>query len=313
MLIATLPAVHEEELLRRIIAHPAIGGVRYNVGVASAFSPLNTLRQIQALTSHYGKKLWIDLKGRQLRIVRWAAPRYGEIVLNHSLEVDVPATVIFRGNERSTIKVVKDRTIYIDPPPVHAVGQGQAINVHGDNLVIHGYLTDDDKDYIRAGVELGIYDFMLSFVESREDINEVQQFLFSCKDMDEDKMAKVEFGLKIETNKGLDFVQSNPALPSRSFLVVARDDFFTNVGENKFQMIKAIRQMQAFDAEVVLASLIFQGLELQGSLTMGDISDLYLMQQMGFQHFMLSDGLCGRHFDQAMQAWNQFMSVGSWK
>jgi len=42
---------------------------------------------------------------------------------------------------------------------------------------------------------------------------------------------------------------------------------------------------------------------------MGDWSDLYLMQIMGYKNFMLSDGISGRHFDEAMIAWQNYLNV----
>ena len=39
-------------------------------------------------------------------------------------------------------------------------------------------------------------------------------------------------------------------------------------------------------------------------VTMGDISDIVLMRYLGYKHFMLSDGVCNRHFDAAIEAWH---------
>lgn len=170
MLIATLPEIHREELCVRIISHPLIGGVRYNTGYSTPFSVKETLERILELVNEYDKILWIDLKCRQLRITRWAVPQYGKIVLNHKIEVDCPSRVYFRGNEWSELKVVRGNVIYVDPPPRNAVGDGQAINIHGNNLKINGFLIDRDQEYINAAIDLGLNRFMLSFVESVDDI-----------------------------------------------------------------------------------------------------------------------------------------------
>ena len=164
VLIATLPSVYRKELMEKIIRHPLIDEVRYNVGYSTPYSPIETLIKILDLTEKNNKKLWIDLKGRQLRIVNWAKPDYGTIILNHEIEVDLPAKVFFRGNEWSELKVVNGNKIYVDPPPKEAVGEGQAINIIGNNLKVKEYLTEDDKEYIEAACKLGISNFMLSFV-----------------------------------------------------------------------------------------------------------------------------------------------------
>ena len=161
MLIATLPAVYRGELLEKIISHPLVKGVRYNIGYVTPYSAKKTLERILEATKRYGKILLIDFKCRQLRIVNWAVPDYGKIILNHEIEVDCPARVYFRGNEWSEIKVARGNVIYVDPPPKSAVGEGQAINIHGNNLKIKGFLTDEDRVYINAARELGINKFML--------------------------------------------------------------------------------------------------------------------------------------------------------
>jgi pyruvate kinase len=196
MIIATLPSLHRKALVERIINHPLIGGVRYNVGTRSSYSPKETLETIYARTEKAGKKFWVDLKGRQLRIVRWADPTYGDIVLNHDIEVDLPARIFFRGNEWSTIVDVQGNRVFVDPDPQSAVGAGQAVNVIGDNLKILGYLTEQDERYLEAAKKLGIEDIMLSFVEESGDISEVLIIhpLAQCI-------------LKIESLPGLNFVK----------------------------------------------------------------------------------------------------------
>lgn len=301
MLIATLPAIYQEELLMKIVSHPLIDQVRYNVGVCSPYSPKETLEKIFALTNELGKKLWVDLKGRQLRIVQWSVPVYGKIILNHDLEVDCPANVFFRGNEWSEIKVVKGNTIYVDPPPAHAVGAGQAINIHGNNLNIKEYLTEDDKKYIEAACEFGIKNFMLSFVETLDDLDDVIKIAQS---------GDVELVLKIESPKGLEFVDKTSVKTFEKYhLMAARDDLMINIGDNKAKILPALSKIILTDHNAILASSIFSGLEYSGFVSMGDLSDLRLMQFMGYKNFLLSDGICLRHFDKAMKIWQDFQSA----
>lgn len=299
MLIATLPAIHRQDLLRKIISHSLVDGVRYNVGICSAYSPKETLERILELTTQYGKRFWIDLKGRQLRIAEWAVPDYGKIILNHEIEVDCPARVIFRGNDSSEIKVVRGNVIYVDPPPRYAVGAGQAINIHGKNLKIKGYLIDDDREYIEAGKALGANDYMLSFVEEESDLKEVKNLNPDAKMI-----------LKIESPKGLNFVShADFKLPSGGALMAARDDLMINIGDNKALMLAALQMIIEKDCDAIVASRIFSGIESDGNVSMGDLSDLKLMQLMGYKNFMLSDGICDRYFDRAIKAWEDFREV----
>ena len=308
MLIATLPSVHQEELMKKIIAHPLIEGVRYNTGACSSYAPKETLERILLLTKEHNKKFWVDLKGRQLRIKKWAVPVYGKIELNHNIEVDTGARVFFRGNEWSEIKVVKDNVIYVDPPPRVAVGEGQAINIVGKNLKIEGYSTDGDYSYIEAAVDLGVSDFMLSFVECLEDIAEVSEII-ECNQKYDFKNNPARFVLKIESPKGLDFVKNiSKHIIDNCTLMAARDDLMINIGDNKARMISAMEDIISKDPDAILASRIFSGLESNGEASMSDFSDICLSEKMGYKNFMLSDGICQRHFDSAMKAWEDYSS-----
>lgn len=308
MLIATLPAVHQEELMTKIITHPLIGGVRYNVGAKSGFTPKETLERVLALTDRYGKKFWLDLKGRQLRITHWAVPTYGQIILNHEIEVDLPARVFFRGNDCSEIKLVRGNTIYVDPPPRYAVGEGQAINIHGNDLKIKGYLTDDDYEYLQAACELDLHNFMLSFVEEIGDVEELENLLAITPRYDRNQPT--EYVLKIENPKGLEFVGSATA-QSRNDLVLmaACDDLMINIGDNKAMMLNALDLIIQNDQGAIAASRIFSGLDNGGEVALADWSHLELLKRLGYRNFMLSDGISIRHFDAAIKAWQDFLAV----
>ncbi len=303
MLIATLPPVHMESLMQEMIAHPLICGVRYNIGGYSAYSPKETLEKIIVLTEEHGKKFWLDIKGRQLRIARWAIGSLGKITLNHRIEVDLPARVYFRGDDWSEIKVVNGKTIFVDPLPKNAVGEGQAINIHGENLKVHGYLTGDDRKYLNAAGELGVNRFMLSFVESMNDTREVEKIL------GEHGLEDIEEVFKIESPKGMELVRwlgESHMLPTFISLMAARDDWFINT-DPKPKILKDLQDLVKIDPNAILASHIFGGLERAGMVTMADLSDLYLMRQFGYKNFMLSDGISKRHFPKAMQAWKEFL------
>ncbi|MEK7151111.1 MAG: hypothetical protein AAB784_00145 [Patescibacteria group bacterium] len=304
MFISTLPPIHMEGLMEEMIAHSLVDGVRYNIGGYSAYKPKETLERILGLTEEYKKKFWLDLKGRQLRISRWTMGSLGKATLNHKIQVDTPARVYFRGNDWSEIKVVNGDTIFVDPLPKNAVGEGQAINIHGDNLKIFGYLTDDDREYIDAAAKLGMHSFMLSFVEGLEDAEEFEQALgYGYRGMGVDEV------FKIESPKGMEFVRQlgSSGIPSELYtLMAARDDWFTNTIPRP-QILKDLEDMVKIDPKAIVASHIFGGLEGAGMVTMADLSDLYLMRHFGYKNFMLSDGISKRHFKKAVEAWEEFL------
>jgi pyruvate kinase len=314
MLQATLPEITRNQLVNDMVSHPLVAEVRYNVGAVSPYSPKKTLGMLKALSEKYGKRLWLDLKGKQLRVKRWSARKFGRILLNHELTVDCPAEVYFRGDNSSIIKSVKGSQIFIDPPPRFHVGEGQAINIIGKNLSIKGYLTADDKKYLKAACELGIFDFMLSFIECESDVVEVENFLLTQPGYHPDTDPAI-FVYKIETMKGLNYIagwkdlEYELLIKRKANLMAARDDLMTNIGPNKFLMLNALGNIIRIDRNAILASRIFSGLESIGRITMGDISDLKLMRMMGYRKYLLSDGICQEHFAEAMQAWEQYLQL----
>lgn len=301
-LIATLPPSHLEDTVFQIIRHSQVRGVRYNTGAKIRQSPKEVLENLARLTQSFGKDLWVDLKARQLRIARWAAPEYGKIILNHGFRVDLPAKIFFRGSEWSEIADIKGKSIWVDPLPWSAVGAGQAINVIGDNLRIRGFWDTDDLEYVEAALELGITNFMVSFIEGLPDLEEIDRRI--------PKDIGARIGLKIESQKGIDFVRSGAEFDrERYFLVAARDDLMINIGDNKAEMLNAQKDILARDPDAVLASRIFKGLEDIGAVGMGDFADLRLAQMMGYEYFMFSDTLCRLHFSEAIEEWMKFREL----
>ncbi|MBT5023149.1 hypothetical protein HOK51_02025 [Candidatus Woesearchaeota archaeon] len=294
MLISTLPSANKLKQIEEMFSNPSIVGARYNVGIRSSYGPHMTLMMVSKVAKATNKDLWVDLKGRQLRIQTWADPTYGDIELNHAIEVDLPAKVYFRGDQSSTLVQYSGNKIVVDPDPPNALGAGQAINIIGNNLKIKGdYLTNTDKEYLEAAQKLGVKNFMLSFVEQESDLQEVRNYI-----------PDANLILKIESIGGLRYVANDYHKTSKCNLMAARDDLMINIGDNKANMIPALELIVAKDPDAVLASHLFRSLEHSGGLAMGDISDIVLMKDMGYKNFMLSDGVAHHHFEEAVKYWN---------
>src|SRR3989338_6232997 len=262
MLISSLPPAHHEALLKTIIAHPLVGAVRYNTGMDSPYSPRETLERFLGYSRPLKKPLYVDLKGRQLRIVEWATLPYGPIILNHKVRVELPARVLFRGDDICDLKEVVDgNKIYVDPLPKYPLGRGQSLNILGENVVIVGGFSS----------------------------------------------APVELVLKIESQKGLDFVaDATRSTLRRRRLMAARDDLMLHIGG--LNMLEAEELLIAKDPRAMCASRLMLGLE-QGSVTLADISDIRMRQLMGYKTFMLSDGTSRNHFEKAIGFWGEYISA----
>jgi pyruvate kinase len=308
MLISSLPPVHQEELLRSIIQHPAIEAVRYNTGMSSPYDPYDVIGRILELTKPQGKPLYVDLKGKQLRVAQWATPPYGPIVLNHKISVELPAKVYFRGDDCCELKeVVNGNEIYVDPTPKYPVGKGQSVNIIGKNLKIEGGLLDLDHRYIKAAVDQGVQNFMLSFVEGAADVQELEEAIVRhSRGTIMPDMCQIVF--KIESVDGVEFVRS---LKERHFsgkspyrLMAARDDLMIEIGIHA--MMDALRLIVQKDSQAICASRLLMGLE-QGKVSMADLSDIEYMRSLGFRHFMLSDEISREHASEAAAFWEKYV------
>ena len=300
-IMATLPPPHTQQMFV-VAGHPLVDGVRFNIGAKTPYSPKETLERIIAAIGD--KEFWLDLKGRQLRIIKWAVPTYGNIELNHKIKVDLPATIIFRGDNRSTIVEIRGNQIFVDPIPREAVGDGQAVNIHGANLEIDKYFTNEDIEYVKVAKELGLHRYMLSFVEEESDI-------LGLIALDPEAIICA----KIESPKGLEFVREvYSKFYDKVTLIVASDDLYTNIGEDKTAIFEALDIIIKRDSRAIAASRIFTSLEKSEIVSMPDMTNFRFLESLGYRSFMLSDNLCGRaeNFERAMSVIRQYKDRFGW-
>jgi pyruvate kinase len=293
MLIATLPSLHQRELTGEMFSNPFIGGVRYNIGGRSKYSPEETVHILSKYAEKHDKMLWIDLKGRQLRITKWADPTYGDIELNRKISVDLPANVCFRGDETTYILDDYDENkLFIYPDPLHALGAGQALNIMGVNFNIIGdYLSPADVTYIKASRDAGVHNYMLSFAERSSDIQEILSIDAGAKSV-----------LKIESVRGLGFVETMGV--GEYHLMAARDDLSINLEKKSDIINHALSLIIHKDNCAIAASKIFES--LKHGVT-EDYSDIKNLTGMGYSNFMLDDTISHRYFKGAIKLWQEWV------
>ena len=294
-LIATLPNLVSLDRVRRILENPFVAAARFNTGVATLMDEISTVALLNGLSEEYQKPIWLDIKGRQLRIVRWADPQYEAIELSHAISVVYPARIHFRGGEPRNIVRCRGNRILVDPLPSEALGAGQSVNILAKELVVEGYLTETDKRYLSAGAGSNLKLVMASFVESLSDLSDVRQF-----------MPDATIVAKIESPKGLNFVRSLTGLDGIN-LMAARDDLYIETGQKPVEFLEHLRAIIMSDPGAICASRIFSSIESQGQVSFADFADLTLMYELGYRHFMLGDNICNRHFEAAISAWQEFV------
>jgi len=293
-LIATLPSMNNKQKAERLFECPYIHEVRYNTGSVSPYGIKGTLEILRYFSKKYRKKLWIDLKGRQLRITEWGNPMFSCIKINHKIELDGPARIYLRNGEWCNImQVVDGDNLFVDPLPKHAVGAGQSVNILSDSLKIDGYLTNKDICYINECAKLGINSFMLSFVEDFSDVTEVLQAFGGNADL----------VLKIESERGMEFVK-NASIGPR--YMAARDDLYIQTG---LGMMGHLKEIIGKDKTAICASRIFLSLEKSEEPEFCDYEDLEYMYGLGYREFMLCDNVCNYTLEPAVNAWKKWSGI----
>lgn len=274
-LIATLPLYPKYRT--DVAAHPQVTALRFNT-----VTPLDSSIQATVdglLEAVSPKPLWLDLKARQLRITRFAYLPESYVTINHKICVDTPCTVYFR-DCTSTLESVLDGDRLLLTRPERVVGQGEPLNILDDSLVVEGFLTEQDCEYVAAFARRDQHRYMLSFVHGRDDCEELWAL-----------DPRAEIIAKIEDRRGLRFVAEDyPGMPRKPRLMLAADDLYVHLGQDKTAMRAALRQIIA--ASRLLTSLYDPHNDRLNEVSLGDLAYLWLLEALGYRALMLSDEIC---------------------
>ena len=277
--------------LSELTAHPLVGGLRLNTVMPLAETPGEVLARIAGS----GKPLWIDLKGRQLRVAAAAVPPFTEVRLSHRIRVRTPADAFFDdGREHARVVAVDGDRLILEDGPRRVIGPGESVNVVDPSLEIDGTLTDTDRAYLEAMKAAGLRKVMLSYAESPEDVEEVRALL-----------PDAEVVLKIESRRGLALAAKHGASLGR--LMAARGDLYVEVVE-PHRIVGALRAVIQADPEAIAASRLFPSLARHPVPEASDVTDAAFLMALGYRTFLLGDEVCLRR-DSVMEALNLLAAV----
>lgn len=279
------------DFLDEVAGHPMVCGLRLNTVMPLRGAPRDALERLAGA----GQPLWVDLKGRQLRVVGAAIPPYTEVVVSHEIEVPTPVDAwLSDGREAARIVAVDGRRLILQDGPRRLIGPGESLNIVHPGLTIHGTLTDTDRAYLAAMGDLGLRHVMLSFTEETSDVEEVRGLL-----PDADVICK------IESRKGVSFARREGAAHGR--LMAARGDLYVEVGA-PHRMLGALREVVAADPDAVVASRLFPSLAAGPVPEAQDLTDAAFLMSLGYRTFMLGDEVCLRR-DSVLAALNCLRAV----
>ncbi|MCL4822364.1 MAG: hypothetical protein KJ067_24820 [Vicinamibacteria bacterium] len=287
--ILTVPP--HADFVAEVAAHPLVAGLRLNTVMPLA-APVP---EVLARLSGFGLPLWVDLKGRQLRLASAAVPPFTEVRVSHRIRVPVPCDVFFRdGREHARLIAVDGDRLILDDGPRRVLGPGESVNVVHPALEVEGTLTPNDLAFLDAMKALGLHRVLLSFVEHVEDVAEVQG-----------RLPGAEVACKIESRRGLALVRRN--VDGLGRLVAARGDLYVEVRE-PHRIAGAVREVIRADPEAWVASRIFPGLAHDPVPACPEIGDVAWLLSLGYRTFLLGDEIC-LHRESALAALNLLAAV----
>ncbi len=280
--IVTVPP--HADFVAEVAAHPLVGGLRLNTVMPVKGPRAEVLRR---LASH-GKPLWVDLKGRQLRVASHAVPPFTEVRLSHRIRVPTPCDAWFgSGREPARILEVDGDRLILEDGPRRVVGPGESVNVVHPALEVEGTLTDGDRAWLEAMAEAGERRVMLSFCERPSDAAEVRALL-----------PGAEVVQKIESTRGLEHALATGDRHGR--LLAARGDLYVEV-PRPHRIVSALRRIVAADPSAIVASRLFGSLARGPVPDAADVGDAAFVLSLGYRTVMLGDEVCLRR-DPALAA-----------
>ena len=225
-------------------------GIRLN----SAMIDNPELEKALGLISNFGPTvpLYFDAKARQPR-VKWVDESNTnnlDLRLNHPISVKTPVRVLFKAGADSAILDHLEeggQRLIFRSGPAYMVKPGESIHILRPDFKINGQLfTDEEKAKLEKTRAFGFKKYFLSYVECQRDIDEFQELI--------GKDALIM--LKIENQRGLNFVASDFKKSDNLILVAARGDLYIEL-EWPHHILRALELIIQKDPEACVASRMF--------------------------------------------------------
>lgn len=280
------------DFIAEVAAHPVTAGLRLNTVMPLADPRADVLRRLLG----HGQPVWVDLKGRQLRVVEAGVPPFTAVRVSHPVTVRTPCDAFFSdGREHACVVAVDGDRLILADSPRRVVGPGESINIIAPDLRIEGTLTDGDRAWLEAMGEVGAGDVMLSFVEGDADVDEVTALLPGARVVQ-----------KIESLAGLAHVAAGGAGQGR--LMAARGDLYVEVLQ-PHHVLGALRRIIDADPDAIVASRILSSLAYEAVPDCADLTDIAWLHSVGYRTFMLGDHVCLKR-DSVVATLNVLQAVG---
>jgi hypothetical protein len=257
------------------------------------FKATNLEEQLSLIPAYPKVPLWLDAKGRQLRVEEAIYhPDHLELVLNHGITgLELPHPIIFKaGEDWATVEKIDDgnRRLHLraDGYPKYRVKPGDSIHFRNAKMSIQDSLfTVNEKEKIQQAVKMGYKNFYLSYVESEKDVQEFRELI--GKD--------AQLILKIENMKGLQYVEQDFGKYHKydfdTQLACARGDLYVEVPQ-PHHILEAQKLIISKDPYAIVGSRLLLSLFNNNVPACSDVVELGYLKELGYKDFLLCDDLC---------------------
>jgi hypothetical protein len=272
----------------RITSHNIVSGIRFNTIMPIPENQYESkLQEMFDMTNKYHKDLWVDLKGRQLRVMEVANTPFTSVTISHEIELELPVIVYFdNGSSTGKIVAIDGNKLILEGYVGRLLVPGEGINIPHPSLryVNDSVLSEKDVMYLELCKKIGIHKFMLSFVQTADDINYVKELY-----------PEAILNAKIENKQGLDNLDQ--ILEVANSIMVARGDLFNELDYPHDIVLATKKMIEAGPERAILASRILLSLLKDKVPACADLMELSYLYDLGYRQFMIGDDIC---FDEDM-------------
>lgn len=283
--------------LEEIASLDIVSGIRLNTVMPIKNGDLlERLKVIKSIILN--KRLYIDLKTRQLRITEFANTPYTSVKISHKIKVKTPVTAYFdNGNITGKIVEIDGNKLILEDYVGRILGPGESVNIIDESLeyLDDNFFTDKDMEFIEASKKAGIDSFMLSYVQKKDDIEALKKLYPDAIVMS-----------KIEDKKGLKNLKEITA--NSDYILAGRGDLYTEI-DYPHEIVNALKYIyHTAEDKAVVGSRMFQSLIKYSSPSCSDIMDIAFLKDIGYRSFLIGDDICFKK-EPLIRALNIFSAI----
>ena len=287
-IVATIgPASFDESTIIKM-ADKGLATIRINTAHIEPGYITDVSRLVYRINKEHNKKLGImvDLKGPELRtgqfqdgILNIVAGKIYQISDSPGIKSDISINYkISDYIDKDTLIAINDGRVRFN---VESIGNGIIMAQAMDNGTLHdrsrvnipgkyielGILTDRDKMFIEESLKNDINFYALSFVQSRENVYELQDYIY-------DRNGRGDIISKIETKSGYDNLES--IVKASDFIMVARGDLGVELPLKEVAMAqkRIINISHKYAVPTIVATQMLESMVNLDSPTRAEVSDV---------------------------------------